>query len=263
MSSTIRRLRVNQIRFTARLLRAVERLPDGNRLMRRVATWPITAPILNAMLGYLRVFDSLSEAVAAARPYAEGGHENAEHAKLLMSLAEVPRPSDYAAFFHMRGLILDGAKLLDFGGSIGNLFYLYDRYLNLPSDCIWLVFELPAWVELGQNVATKRGERRLRFTRKWEDATGAELLIASGSLHYFDTPLSQMVSELPEKPSHILINRTPLINGPTKATVQDGGTHRVGCVLYNRTEFVTAFEAIGYEVVDSWKAWELSGSGLF
>jgi putative methyltransferase (TIGR04325 family) len=258
MSSTIRHLRVNQIRFTARLLSAVEGLPDGNRLMRRVATWPITAPILNAMLGYLRVFDSLSEAVAAARPYAEGGHENAEHAKLLMSLAEVPRPSDYAAFFHMRGLILDGAKILDFGGSIGNLFYLYDRYLNLPPDCIWLVFELPAWVELGQNVATKRGESRLRFTRKWEDATGAELLIASGSLRYFDTPLSQMVSGLPEKPSHILINRTPLINGPTKATVQDGGTHRVGCVLYNRTEFVTAFEAIGYEVVDSWKAWELS-----
>jgi putative methyltransferase (TIGR04325 family) len=258
MLSTIRLLRIKQIRFTVRRLCAVEALPGGNRLMRRVATWRITAPVLNAVLGYHRVFNSLSEAVAAARPYAEGGHENAEHSKLHMSLAEVPRPSDYAALFHMRGLILDGAKIFDFGGSIGNLFYLYDRYLNLPPDCIWLVFELPAWVELGQNVATKRGENRLRFTRKWEDATGAELLIASGSLHYFDTPLSQMVFELPEKPSHILINRTALIDGPTKATVQDGGTHRVGCVLYNRVEFVTAFEAIGYEVVDSWKAWELS-----
>ena len=88
MSSTIRHLRVNQIRFTARLLSAVERLPDGNRLMRRVATWPITAPILNAMLGYLRVFDSLPEAVAAARPYAEGGHEDPEHSKLLLLLAQ-------------------------------------------------------------------------------------------------------------------------------------------------------------------------------
>ena len=67
-----------------------------------------------------------------------------------------------------------------------------------------------------------------------------------------------MVARLPEKPSYILINRTPLIDGPTKATVQDGATHRVGCVLYNRTELVRAFEAIGYEVVDSWKAWELS-----
>jgi putative methyltransferase (TIGR04325 family) len=258
MLSTIRLLRVKQIRFTARLLRAVEALPGGNHLMRRVATWPITAPILNAMLGYLRVFDSLPEAVAAARPYAEGGHEDPEHPKHHMSLAEVPRPSDYAALFHMRGLVYDRAKIFDLGGSIGNLFYLYDRYLNLPSDCIWLVFELPAWVELGRNVATNRGENRLQFTRKWQDATGAELLIASGSLHYFDPPLSQMVSELLEKPTHILINRTPLIEGPTKATVQDGGTHRVGCVLHNRAEFVTAFEAIGYNVVDSWKASELS-----
>jgi putative methyltransferase (TIGR04325 family) len=258
MSSTIRLLRVKQVKYTASLLRAVDRLPGGNRLMRRVATSPITAPILNAMLGYHRVFNSLSEAVAAARPYAEGGHENAENSQLHMSLAEVRRPSDYAALFHMRGLIYDRAKIFDFGGSIGNLFYLYDRYLTLPRDCIWLVFELPAWVELGQNEATKRGENRLRFTRKWEDAAGAELLIASGSLHYFDTPLSQMVAGLPEKPSHILINRTPLIDGPTKATVTDAGTYRVGCVLYNRTEFVKAFEAIGYEVVDSWKARERS-----
>jgi putative methyltransferase (TIGR04325 family) len=258
MSSTIRLLRIKQIRFTARLLGAVERLPSANRLMRRVATWPITAPILNAMLGYLRVFDSLPEAAAAAKPYAEGGFEHPDYAKMHMSLAEVPRPSDYAALFHMRGLILDGAKIFDLGGSIGNLFYLYDRYLVVPPDCTWLVFDLPVWVESGQNIATNRGENRLRFTRKWEDAAGAELLIASGSLHSFATPLSQMVSELPEKPSHILINRTPLIDGPTKATVQEGGICRVACVLYNRTEFVTALEAIGYEVVDTWKASELS-----
>jgi putative methyltransferase (TIGR04325 family) len=133
-------------------------------------------------------------------------------------------------------------SIFDFGGSIGNLFYLYDRYLNLPPDCIWLVFELPAF----------------RFSRKWEDAAGAELLFASGSLHYFDPPLSQRVDGLPEKPSYIVINRTPLIDGPTKATVQDCGTHMGAVVLYNRAEFVTAFEAIGYEVVDSWKVWELS-----
>jgi hypothetical protein len=88
MLSTIRLLRVNQIRFTVRLLRAVEALPGGNRLMRRVASWPISAPILNAMLGYQRVFDSLSEAVAAARPYAEGGFEHPDYAKLHMSLVD-------------------------------------------------------------------------------------------------------------------------------------------------------------------------------
>lgn len=226
--------------------------------MRRVANWPITAPVLNAMLGYRRVFDSLPEAVAAARPYAEGSHENLENARLHMSLSEDPRPSDYAALFHMRSLIYDRARIFDLGGNTGNLFYLYDRYLNLPPDCNWLVYDLPAIMELGQTMAATRGENRLRFTRKWEDAAGADLLIASGSLHYFDTPLSKMVAGLTEKPSHILINRTPLIDGPAKATVQDGGAYRAACVLYNKTEFVKAFEALGYEAVDSWKAWELS-----
>lgn len=226
--------------------------------MKRVATSSITASILNAMLGYLRVFDSLPDAADAARPYAEGGFEHPDYAKMHISLAKVPRPSDYPALFHMQGLVLDRATIFDFGGSTGNLFYLYDRYLDLPPVCTWLVFDLPVWVESGQKMAANRGENRLRFTRKWEDAAGVELLIASGSLHSFDTPLSKMVAGLPEKPSHILINRTPLIDGPTKATVQDGGICRVACVLYNRTEFVAAFEAIGYEVVDSWKAWELS-----
>ncbi|MFZ0496457.1 MAG: methyltransferase, TIGR04325 family [Methylocella sp.] len=258
MIKLLRRLRTAQIRLTFRLLGGFERLPGGTRVLRCVAHWPLTAPILNALLGYLRVFESLREAEVAARPYAEGGHQHPDYAVLHMSLSVVPRPSDYAALLHMRGMNLNRRKIFDLGGNIGNLFYLYDRYLKLPPDCTWLVFDLPVWVESGQDVAANRGENRLRFTRKWEDAAGAELLIASGSLHYFDTPLSQMVSKLPEKPSHILINRTPLIGGSAKATVQDGGIHRVACVLYNRTEFVTALEAIGYEVVDTWKAWELS-----
>ena len=77
---------MKQIRVTAWLLRAVEAPPGGNRLMKRVANWPITAPILNAMLGYHRVFNSLPEAVAAARPYAEGGFEHPDYAKMHMSL---------------------------------------------------------------------------------------------------------------------------------------------------------------------------------
>jgi hypothetical protein len=92
MASIIRRLRVKQIRIRARLLHAVERLPGGNRLMRRLATWPLTAPILNAMVGYHRVFNSLSEAVAAARPYTNGGFEHPEYAKRHIALAGVAAP---------------------------------------------------------------------------------------------------------------------------------------------------------------------------
>ena len=94
-----------------------------------------------------------------------------------MALSQAARPSDFAALFHMRAMNFKNSNIFDLGGNIGNLFYLYDRYLNLPPDCTWLVYELPAWVEAGKKLATDRSENRLRFTQKWEDAAGAELLI--------------------------------------------------------------------------------------
>jgi putative methyltransferase (TIGR04325 family) len=256
MLSLIRRLRIKQITVTDRILSVFEKLPGGSRLMSYAANWPITAPLLNAMLGYRRVYESLREAQDAARPYADGGFEHPDYGRLHLSISQAPRPSDYAALFHMRGLNFDGARIFDVGGNVGNLFYLYDRYLNFPADCIWQVFDLPIWVEAGRNEAARCGETRLQFTAKWEDAAGADLLIASGSLHYFDPPLWEMVAGLASKPPYILVNRTPLIEGPTKATVQDGGTHRAACILYNRAQVIRGFEAAGYELADSWKAWE-------
>lgn len=226
--------------------------------MRSAANGPMTAPVLNALLGYQRVFDSLPEAVAAARPYAEGGHENPDNAKLHLWLEEVPRPSDYAVMFHIQRLISNSSRVFDLGGNVGNLFYCFDRYLKFSPKLVWQVFELPGMIELGRRLASERRETRLQFTKRWEDAAGADLLLASGSLHYFAAPLAQMVAELAEKPAHIIINRTPLVDGPTKATVQDGGEFRAACVLYNKTEVMDGFEAIGYEIIDSWKSTEIS-----
>jgi putative methyltransferase (TIGR04325 family) len=104
----------------------------------------------------------------------------------------------------------------------------------------------------------KHGEKQLQFTGNWNDASGADLLLASGSLHYFDPPVYDMVARLPHKPAHILVNRSPLIDGPTRATVQDGIHWRAGCILYNRDQLIAAFEAIGYELLDRWQAAELS-----
>ena len=254
----LQHFRVKQIRFTARLLGCVEEFRGGNRLIRTLAHWPLTEPILNALLGYLRVFDDLPQAVAAAEPYSGGGHLCTLIGTLHLSLSESPRPSDYAALYHMQGPIAGWSKIFDLGGNVGNLFYCYKRYLNLPPRLVWQIYDLPMWTEEGRRLAAERGEKQLQFTRNWEDASGVDLLLVSGSLHFFDPPVYHMVAELPEKPAHILINRSPLIDGPTKATVQDGNNHRTARILYNRGELIAAFERIGYELIDSWEAAELS-----
>jgi putative methyltransferase (TIGR04325 family) len=131
--------------------------------------------------------------------------------------------------------------------------------LNFPPHSVWQVYDLPKWTEEGRRLAEEHGEKQLQFTRNWQDASGVDLLLVSGSLHFFDPPVSHMIAELPEKPAHVLINRTSLINGPTKATVQDKCNVRTARILYNRGELIAAFEMIGYELIDSWQAAELSG----
>jgi putative methyltransferase (TIGR04325 family) len=249
---------VKQIRFTARVLGCIEEFSGGNRLIRTMAHARLTAPILHAMLGYQRVFDDLPQAVAAANPYSSGGHDAMEAGALHQRLSKAPRPSDYAVFYHIQNLVSGWSKIFDLGGNVGNLFYCYKRYLNFPQSLVWQVYDLPKWTDEGRRLAEEHGEKQLQFTRNWEDASGSDLLLVSGALHFFDPPVYHMVAELPEKPIHLLINRSPLIAGPTKAAVQDNDKLRTARVLHNRAELIAAFEAIGYGLMDSWQAAELA-----
>jgi hypothetical protein len=145
----LQRLRVKQIRFTACLLSAVEALPGGGRLIQPLANWPITAPVLNAFLGYQRVFDDLPQALAAAELYSSGGHDAPGFGALHLRLSQSPRPSDYAAFHHIQGPISRWFEIFDLGGNVGNLFYCYKRYLHLPPHLVLQVYDLPKRTEEG------------------------------------------------------------------------------------------------------------------
>lgn len=252
----LRKVRVRQIRTTQKTLRVFESLPKGHRVTRKLATWPATRPILDLALGYLNVFDDLNAAKEATRGYSIGGHthiDNATH----HTVFDI-RTSDYAALFHLQGLLNKSTRVFDLGGSVGNMFYLYDAKLHFPQGLSWIVYDIEEVINLGVKLAVERGEQRLTFTNTFADAAGSDILLASGSLHYFEKPLYQMIEELPNKPAHVLINRTPLISGPTKATVQDGGSYRVECMLFNHDETIMGFESAGYELVDHWDCPELS-----
>jgi putative methyltransferase (TIGR04325 family) len=253
MNKLLRAIRAEQGRQTYRALSGFERLPGGGHLLRKLAHWPATAPILDWALGHYRAFNSFQEAESMARSLVAESHQHQDYSKLIMS-AKDARPSDYAVMFHMRSLNLKNSKIFDLGGNAGNLFYMFDRYLNLPLDCTWMIYDFPVWVEAGKKLAAERKEYRLQFTTKWDNASGVDILIASGSLYCFETPFDQMINALEEKPKVILINRTPLISGPTKAAIQDGRLWMIACMLYNRAEFITSIEAIGYEVIDTWKS---------
>jgi hypothetical protein len=71
-------------------------------------------------------------------------------------------------------------------------FSSYKRYLNFPPSLVWQVYDLPKWTDEGRRLAEEHDEKQLEFTRNWEDASGADLLLVSGALHFFDPPVYYM-----------------------------------------------------------------------
>lgn len=251
--------RCRQIAFTTRWLVRIGKVGAGARLIRIFRDLPGTRAVFRWATGYMRPFASLADAQQAiSGQIANEGHENPLNIEFHIHADRPLRPGTYAALFHLRGLIPGTKLVFDLGGNAGNLYYVCRDYLDLPPDLVWHVNDLPAYVAAGQDLAAKRGATQLRFSRSWQDADGADVLIASGSLHYFATPLPELISQLRRPPKYVLINRTPLQDGTQVATVQDAQVFRVACVLYNRDDLIRGFEVAGYELIDVWRVPELS-----
>ncbi len=254
-------LRERQIAVAARMVKGISRFGMGRALLRRIQTLSPTAPLYRKAVGYRRPFASLTEAKHAIAAYAasqDQGHDSLTNVRHHLELSSEARPSDYAALFHLAPLVPQLATVFDLGGNAGNLFYCYSRYLALRPDLRWQVLDLPGNMAAGEEIARERGAKGLRFTPDWSEAGGADLLIVSGSLHYFEKPLPDMLRELRVKPAHLLLNRTPLTEGPQAAAVQVACGFRLPCMLYNREQLLKDLEALGYRLIDQWKAAELS-----
>lgn len=250
-------LRERQIALTAKFVKATTRVPGGRGLLRVAQNLPVARELYNAAMGYRRPFATLTEAKAALARLPVEGHESAANVPHHMEFATAARPSDYAAMFHLQPIAGQMLRVFDLGGNAGNLYYCYAKYLPLPETMTWTVLDLPVNMLAGEAIARDRGETRLRFSDDWQRASGVDVLISSGSQHYFEKTLAQMVGELAEKPKHILINRTPLTEGSEFAVVQVASGFRLPCLIRNRAALLGGLEQLGYQVIDEWKAPEL------
>ncbi|MFM0081190.1 methyltransferase, TIGR04325 family [Paraburkholderia sediminicola] len=257
------RLRDMQIVRTAKVFRVLGTIGYSRRLIEGIERTRSGAAIFRWMLGYRRSFRTLDEAERAVRPYAKGGHEHPVNSALQFELNQfelnrVAKPSDYAAFYYLRDRIPCIKKIFDMGGNVGNLYYRYRDYLPLRPDAIWTVYDLPDNILRGRALASEKNVDNLQFTDDLQQAEGLDLLIVSGALHYFDKPLPEFIENIKQRPKYILINRTPLTEGPEFAVVQDyAGMIRVACKVYNRSKLVADFKRLGYEVLGEWQAAEL------
>lgn len=250
------RLRFKQIRLFAKI---VERLTPGTRPSRLLGALGSNPLIDQSLAGFRRVFPTFEEAHHQAAKYRVLSHEHSGNINIHSTRTDQIRPSDYPVLFHMQKMMDEVTSVLDIGGSIGNLFYSYSRVLEFPLEVTWTVLELPKTIAAGRQIADQRDERRLRFIERVEDCRPVDLVIISGALHYFEQLPPELTHGLRRQPRHIIINRTPVIDGPSAITIQD---HEYYFALsparvLSRETLMRAMNEAGYELVDEWKAPEL------
>jgi putative methyltransferase (TIGR04325 family) len=208
------------------------------------------------------VFETFEEAIKAAPTTKSIGYNCAELAQEYKRMLDagtwenstsLVRSFDYP-ILHWIGRIsqstsLDRAKVFDFGGNLGIHFLNYAKYLDFPSSLTWVVCDLPEIIKVGSSA---NRDPRLTFTTDFGLASGSDLFLASGSIHY-EEDITQKINALPDKPKHILINRLGLYEGKKIVTLQNGGAVFVPYYIFNRSEFIDSFALIGYELVDLWE----------
>jgi putative methyltransferase (TIGR04325 family) len=199
------------------------------------------------------VYNSFGEANLSAPENKPLGFNCPEYAQEFRDRLNKVFSFDYPMLFWLKCLLAEGSRIFDYGGHAGTHFYAYSRYLRYPPDMSWVVCDLPEMTRAGIELARREKKKEISFTTQFEDAAGADILIAAGSLQYVESPpLSASLAKLERKPTHLLINKLPLYGGEQYVTLQNGGAAFHPQYVFNRKEFVASLTSLGYSLMDSW-----------
>jgi putative methyltransferase (TIGR04325 family) len=204
---------------------------------------------------FLGVFETFEEAILSAPRTKEIGYDNPELAQEYKRKAELSntiQSVDYPALFWLISIFgTDDVKaVFDFGGNVGQHFYICEKHRSVPAQLKWIVCDVPETVKAGRELAERRYCTVLEFTTSIEGASGKDIFFASGSIQYVK---SFSLDLLCETPRHCIINRLPLYEGPQFVTLQNGGKVFYPQYVFNRAGFIHSFEELGYKLIEMWE----------
>jgi len=206
---------------------------------------------INACRGVFDDFETAARAAPKSKPL---GYEEAHSNNWYMSKMSALQLEDYPVVFWLREALKESRSLLEIGGHIGEAFYAFQRVIDYSPELSWTIFDVPSIAAAGTSLAKERGCTHLHFTTHPEETVGVDILLACGAIQYLDyrTP-AHMIAALRIRPRHILINTTPIYDGPSFVTIQNIGSVYCPYRVFNRDEMVQELDAVGYTLVDSWR----------
>lgn len=228
-------------------------------ILGRIAQRPAGNRLLNRISGSYGAYETFEEGWSVARSTKLAGHEDPAEVSAHLKWSENLRPSDYPALGLIAKIQPHDVKVFDYGGNVGNVYYSYVPHLKGADRIQWVVYDIPAITESGRRIAAERGASELTFVDELDSFRAEQILLISGAFHYWESDVPAFLRQFPERPRHILINRSPVHETqPSFIAVQRTPTCAFPCRVWNAEELVSAFENEGYALADRWKATELA-----
>lgn len=203
-------------------------------------------------------FATYREALAVVQADLLAGYDNDEVAQTGFDDMCLVKIWDYPVLFWLSRLVPRLHCLVDAGGHMATKFRAFVPYLDLPAGFDWAIYDLPAVVRAAQAKAAADGLRGVSFHERIETTPAADLLLASGLLQYLDIPLEELVSRMPNRPRHLLLNKVATRDGPTLVTLERFPGAEVPYQIRNRSAFESELTEMGYAIRDSWEIAGLS-----
>ena len=233
----------------------IEKLPEVRLTPQRVLQvlrrrWRDRIHPLN---GFRGVYQNFRDAELDAPRLKPLGYDQADSTDWYLKNLHRVQFGDYPILFWLRGAFADGRSVLEIGGHMGEAYYGFSTVVQYPDDLTWTVMDVPSVTKAGVELARREGRTNIHFISSLEDQSGADIVLSTGALQYLETQLSDAVARMRTGPRHILINFTPVYDGPSFVTIQNIGTAYCAYRVFNRKEFVDSLEALGFALVDSWK----------
>ncbi|TXH57838.1 MAG: methyltransferase, TIGR04325 family [Burkholderiaceae bacterium] len=202
---------------------------------------------------FFGVHPTWDEAAAAAREFGQAGYDNAESAQLYDHHVRLAA-HDYPALYWINRSLDEGLKgVFDVGGAIGIKFLAFREHLARHVDLAWLVQDVPAMAKHGRELAEQRGDaRQLKFTDRFEDGEGSEILLASGVLQYLPRTLGELLSTYRTLPRRIVINTAAVHPEHQFFTVNSLGTAFCPYRIQTQAGVVRGLTQLGYRLRETW-----------
>ena len=202
---------------------------------------------------YKGVYNTFQEAQKAIPQQFHAGYDQlAAHYKKKSDLY-LMRPINLPLLAPLKEALVEVSSILDVGGGVGIDYYAFKQVLDFSNSLRWLVYDVPAALEVGQSLAAENQCSNLYFINDFKDASTVDLLLTNGALQYLEPSLSTLLDQLSQKPKYLLINYVPCFEGETFFTVQNLGIARCPYKIQNRSELISGLENQGYQLLKTWK----------